>query len=121
MWGGTKVPGGNVACQEKQFSVRFFGTYVWPRMFQVMPWMPSLARVIPATSLFIGWLLPCLSVLAGRALLGVAVAIVLEYFLHDLGLEFAVRTFCNLGQIEVLDRIAVGIELEVAAQRGEVG
>src|SRR3954453_12112820 len=52
MCGGTKVPGGKVACHENESSVQFLGTYVWPRMFQVMPCMPSLARVMPAISVF---------------------------------------------------------------------
>src|ERR1700687_696216 len=55
------------------------------------------------------------------AILGVTVAVILEYLLGDLGLEFAVGAFGNLGQVEILDRIAVGVELESAAQRGEGG
>src|ERR1700722_7727549 len=106
-----------------------------------MPCMPSLARVMPVISLFIA-LFPSSRCLGGvsqhealstslenavarsisrRAILGVAVAVILEHLLDDFGLEFAVRAFGDLGQIEVLDRIAVGIELEAAAQRGEVG
>src|SRR6478672_8514054 len=83
--------------------------------------MPSLARVMPVISLFIA-LFPSLIVLiARRALLGVTVAVIFEYLLDDLGLEFAIGAFGDLGQVEILDRIAVGIELETAAQRGEVG
>src|ERR1700733_937425 len=104
-----------------------------------MPCMPSLARVMPVISLFIVCFpssryfdavssrestslenaLACL--IARRAILGVTVAVILKHLLDDFGLEFAVRTFGDLGQIEVLDRIAVGVELESAAQRGEVG
>src|ERR1700754_4197367 len=84
-----------------------------------MPWMPSLARVMPATSVFMSSLPVCL--FARRAILGVAIAVFLKDFLHDLGLEFAVRTLRDLCQIEILDRIAVGVELETTAQRAEVG
>ncbi len=47
------------------------------------------------------------------------VGVVLEHLLHDLGLELAVGALGDLDQIEVLDRIVVGVELEAAAQRGE--
>ena len=57
--------------------------------------------------------------MARRAILGVTVGIILEHLLDDFGLEFAVRAFGNLGQIEILNRVAVDIELEGAAQRGE--
>src|ERR1700686_3589335 len=57
---------------------------------------------------------------ARRAILGVTVAIIREDLLHDLGLEFAIRALGDLGQIKVLDRIAVNVEFEAAAQRGEV-
>src|SRR5260370_30687333 len=85
--------------------------------------MPSLARVMPATSVFISRFLPPShsASVARRAILGVAVAVILEHFLDDLGLEFSVRTLGDLGQVKILDRIAVGVELEAAAQRGEVG
>src|SRR6516164_8657326 len=80
--------------------------------------MPSLARVMPAISLFMSCFLFCL--LARRAFLGVAVAVILEYLLHDFGLEFPVRSLGHLGQVEVLDRIAVGVEFECTAQRSEI-
>src|SRR6201996_7452517 len=89
-------------------------------MFQLMPWMPSLARVMPATSVFMSST-PLSASFGRRAVLGVTVAVFLKDLLHDLGLEFAVRTLRDLGQVKVLDRIAVGVELEAAAQRGEVG
>src|SRR6202165_109740 len=110
-------------------------------MFQEIPCMPSFARVMPVISLFIA-LFPSNHYLgasfsrepvtaslanaldrlvAWRAILGVAVAVILEYFLGDLGLEFTVGAFGNLGQVEILNRIAVGIELETAAQRGRGG
>ena len=38
----------------------------------------------------------------------------------DFGLEFAIGAFSDFDQIEVLDRIIVRVELEAAAQRGEV-
>src|SRR6202163_2352332 len=106
--------------------------------------MPSLARVMPVISLFIAlfpsqiviWTrflhanryppldqvrghaslenaLVCL--VARRAILGVAVTIILEHLLDNLGLKFAVGTFGDLGEIKVLDRIAVGIEFETSA------
>src|SRR5712671_1255839 len=75
--------------------------------------MPSLARVMPVISLFIA-LFPSLIVLvARRAFLGVTVAVILKYLLDNLGLEFPVRAFGDLGQVEILDRIAVGIELHL--------
>src|SRR5215204_3377102 len=49
------------------------------------------------------------------AVLRIHVAVVLEDLLDDLGLELAVRAPCDLHQVEVLDRIAVGVELERAA------
>src|ERR1700687_1344276 len=103
--------------------------------------MPSLARVMPVISLFIALFpsnryldafssrepvstslenaLGCL--IARGAILGVTVAIILEHLLDNLGLEFAIGTFGDLGQVEILNRIAVGIKLETAAQRREVG
>src|SRR6185295_14105350 len=48
MCGGTKVPGGNSACQEKEDSLTCLGTYVCPRMFQAMLSMPLPALVTPA-------------------------------------------------------------------------
>src|SRR5580704_17649435 len=102
-----------------------------------MPCMPSLARVMPVISLFIAlfpysryWTrFPARTLLesaltcsmARRAILGVAVGIILEHLLDDFGLEFAVRALGNLGQVKVLNRVAVDVELEGAAQRGEVG
>src|SRR5258708_40080487 len=80
--------------------------------------MPSLARVMPAISVFMCCSLPKL--FRGRAVLGVTVAVVGKHLLDDLGLEFSVRAFRNLGQIEILDRIAVDVEFEVVAQRGEL-
>src|SRR3954447_12754285 len=47
-----------------------------------------------------------------RAVLGVRVGIVLEDLLVDLGLELAVGTLGDLHQIEILDRIMVGVEAE---------
>src|SRR5882757_8525989 len=52
---------------------------------------------------------------ARHTILGVTIAVILEYLLDNFGLEFAVGTFGDLGEIEVLDRIAVGVELEAAA------
>src|SRR3974377_1656093 len=85
--------------------------------------MPSLARVMPATSVFMSGFLPLTlpASLARRAVLGVAVAVILEHFLDDLGLEFPVRALGDLGQVKILDRIAVGVELEATAQRDEIG
>src|SRR5579863_3836637 len=56
-----------------------------------------------------------IALVARRAVLGVAVAVILEHLLYDLGLEFTVGALGDLGQIEVLDRIAVDAEFEVAA------
>src|SRR4030088_3151578 len=108
--------------------------------------MPSLARVMPVISFFIV-LFPYQSFILTRFLhvnrypprikprgrlsledasvarhtiLGVTVAVIFEHLLDNLGLEFSVGAFCDLGEIKVLDRIAVGVELETAAQRGEV-
>src|SRR3954451_8633731 len=58
---------------------------------------------------------------ASRAILGVTIGIVLKNLLHNLGLKFSVRALCDFSQIKVLDRIAVGIELETTAQRSEIG
>src|SRR5829696_8996458 len=55
------------------------------------------------------------------AVLRIHVAVVLEDLLDDLGLELAVRALCDLHQVEVLDRIAVGVELERPAGGLEVG
>src|ERR1700736_1326226 len=85
-----------------------------------MPWMPSLARVMPATSVFMSSL-PVSALFGRRAVLGVTVAVFLKDLLHDLGLEFAVRTLRHLGQVKVLDRIAIGVEFESATERREVG
>src|SRR5262249_14619324 len=51
---------------------------------------------------------------------GVGVAVALEDLLHDLGLELAVGALGNLHQIEILNREAVGVELEGAAYGLEV-
>src|ERR1700710_1922258 len=88
-------------------------------MFQEMPCMPSLARVMPGISVFMMFSFQFL--FAGCAILGVTVAVILEHLFNDLGLKFSIWPLGDLGQIEILDRIAVGIELEAAAQRGEVG
>src|SRR6185369_14435927 len=56
-----------------------------------------------------------------HAVFGVGIAVVREHLLDDLGLVFAVRPLGDLGQIEVLDRIVIVVELEGAAQRLEVG
>src|SRR5260370_34199539 len=102
--------------------------------------MPSLGRVMPVISLFIV-LLPSqsfiltrflhanryplrsktLCLVARRAFLGVTVAIILEHLLDNLGLEFAIGAFGDLGQVEILNRISVGIEFDTAVQRSEVG
>src|SRR4051812_48423055 len=50
------------------------------------------------------------------AVLRIHVAVVLEDVLDDLGLELAVGALRDLHQVEVLDRIAVGVELERAAR-----
>src|SRR3954452_11545575 len=55
-----------------------------------------------------------------RAVFDVRIGIVGEDLLGDLGLVFAIGPLGNLHQIEVLDRIVVGVEPELAAQRGEV-
>src|SRR6266403_1460315 len=116
-------------------------------MFQEIPCMPSFARVMPVISLFIAsvpfprcyiafpakWTpvrvkktrqdkeMEPKALVARRAFLGVTVTVILENFLDDLGLEFTVRAFGDLGQVKILDRIAVDVELEAATQRGEVG
>src|ERR1700731_4525979 len=50
------------------------------------------------------------------AILGVTIAVIFENLLYDLGLEFAVDALGDLGQIEVLNRIAIDVEFEAAAQ-----
>src|SRR5271166_6610266 len=50
------------------------------------------------------------------AVCSVAVDIVLEYALHDLGLVFAIGALGRLDEIEILDGIVVDPELELAAQ-----
>src|SRR6516225_3008278 len=47
-----------------------------------------------------------------RAIFGVGVAVIREHLLDDLGLVFAVGPLGDLGQIEVLYRIVVVVELE---------
>src|SRR5688572_23831115 len=37
MCGGTKVPGGSVACHANDASVTCFGRYVWPRISHTIP------------------------------------------------------------------------------------
>src|SRR5207237_1261058 len=81
--------------------------------------MPSLARVMPAISFVIGVFLP-FTLVTGLAVLGIAVDRIREHLFDDLGLEFSIRPLRDLGQVKILDRIAVGIELEAAAQRGEI-
>src|ERR1700704_4518332 len=110
--------------------------------------MPSLARVMPVISVFIGFFSPFSFsftrflyvyqdqpriksgagfrsktrwLVGRRAILGVTVTVILEYLLDNLGLEFTIRAFCDLGQVKILDRITVAVEFEPAAQRGEVG
>src|SRR5450755_3439494 len=61
------------------------------------------------------------TLLGWQAVLGVTVGVVFEHLLDDLGLVFPIRSLGDLGQVEILDRIAVGAELETAAKRGEVG
>src|SRR5262249_940461 len=50
MCGGTKVPGGKVACQANESSDTSFDPYVWPRMCPTMPSTPVLALVMTAVS-----------------------------------------------------------------------
>jgi hypothetical protein len=73
--------------------------------------MPSLALVMPVISLFIALFPSLIASVARRAFLGVSVAIIFEYLLDNLGLEFSVGPFGDFGQIEVLDWIAVRVEL----------
>src|SRR5205085_4307999 len=54
------------------------------------------------------------------AILDVRIGVVGEHFLHDLGLVLAVGALGDLHQIEVLNRVVVGVVLELAAQRLEV-
>src|ERR1700728_2793748 len=56
-----------------------------------------------------------------RAVLRVAVAEIGKHLLVDLGLIFSIRTLADLHQIEILDRVVVVVEFEVAAQRLEIG
>ena len=65
----------------------------------------------------VGWLLRH----EGAAVFGVGIGIIGQDFVDDLGLEFAVRTFDRADLIEFLYRIAVDIEAERTAQRGEIG
>src|SRR5215475_8236846 len=55
-----------------------------------------------------------------RAVLGVRVREVRENFFVDLGLELAIGAFGDFNQVEVLNRIVVGVELETAAKRCEI-
>src|ERR1043166_5915462 len=61
------------------------------------------------------------SVSLHSAVLRVGVLVIREHLLGDLGLELAVRALHHLDQIEVLDGIMIVAELEIAAQRLEVG
>src|SRR5215831_2219440 len=54
MWGGTKVPGGNSACHEKELSLTCFGVYVWPKIFHTILSMSLPALVTPAFIAFMG-------------------------------------------------------------------
>src|SRR5262249_61582128 len=51
-----------------------------------------------------------------RAIFGVRICEVGENLFFDLGLEFAIRALRNFDQIEILDRVVVGVELEAPAQ-----
>src|SRR5512139_2906449 len=55
-----------------------------------------------------------------RTVLGMRVGKVSEDLFVYFSLEFAIGTFGDFDQIEVLDRIIVRVELEAAAKRGEV-
>src|SRR5262249_36235353 len=55
-----------------------------------------------------------------RTVFGVRIGEVRENLFVDFGLELAIGAFGNFDQIEVLDRIVVGVELEAAAQRREI-
>src|SRR3954463_6980425 len=55
-----------------------------------------------------------------RALLRERVAVVLEHLLAQFGLELPVRPLRDLDQVEVLDRVAVGVEAEPAPRRLDV-
>src|SRR5581483_11403342 len=59
------------------------------------------------------------AVLLQFAVLGVAVGAVREDFFHDLRLEFAVGAPGDLGEVEVLDRVSVDVELERPPHRRE--
>src|SRR5215471_5457159 len=63
---------------------------------------------------------PNVGTLLHRTILGVRIGVVLEHLLDDLGLELAVGALGDLDQVEVLDRIVVGVELEAPAQRLEI-
>src|SRR5215831_11756774 len=56
-----------------------------------------------------------------RAVLGMDVGVVGKYLLDDLGLELAVVTLGHLDEVEILDRIVIGVEPEVPAQGWETG
>src|SRR5262249_51542119 len=56
-----------------------------------------------------------------RTVFRVGVLVIREHLLGDLGLELAVLALGRLDQIEVLDRIVIIAELEIAPQRFEVG
>src|SRR5579883_648154 len=57
---------------------------------------------------------------AQRALLGETVGLAAEHLLHDLRLVKTVRPLRRLHQVEILDRVAVGVELEGAARGPEI-
>ncbi len=59
--------------------------------------------------------------LLGLAILGVAVGVVRVDLLDDLGLVLAVGALGDLGEVEVLDREPVDVELERPAHRSEIG
>src|SRR5215467_10243122 len=64
-----------------------------------------------------GWTLPrSRRTSLHRTILGVRIGVVLEHLLDDLRLELAVGALGDLDQIEVLDRVMVGVELEAPAQ-----
>src|SRR6185312_2331451 len=51
-----------------------------------------------------------------RAILHVRIGVVGEHLLGDLRLILAVRALGHLHQVEVLDRIVIGVEFEIPAQ-----
>src|SRR5262245_16449068 len=55
-----------------------------------------------------------------RAILGVRIREVRENLFVDFGLELTIGALGYFDEVEILDRIVVGIELEAAAQRCEI-